>query len=249
MTQGELALRALRLMIFAAVGCSPTMPPLPAVEQAMSGTPPVTRGAEQPSGPPPGATVLGTAEPQDEDPLDGVEPIALGPRQVRVLVAALPLSSESIDFDRIDRFFLLYASIAAGAPGSRRGGLGQSIQLARRAMKEVGRRTTIEGRSTFPMHDLTPSVVQGWLKAPQGMHFSTVLEALKVVIESARTIVADFYGECSRSKSNADGCSFNEEQANAVQRQVVGSSIARANWDALQRVANRLGEVRQGARE
>lgn len=162
-------------------------------------------------------------------------------------VEELPFDTQDLDFNRINKFFDTYRKLISGpnVQENRKAPVLQAMQQAQDSMKNAQTTTQI-ARTNFPMYNLTPNMVQSWLKPPQGQYYDSLLQALLGVINNTEYVVRDLYNAYARRASSTSRVTLNAEQENLVQQQIVGNSKYRSNFNAIRQMASRLGEVKQG---
>lgn len=163
------------------------------------------------------------------------------------VIEELPFDTQDLDFNRINKFFDTYKRLISGpnVQESRKAPVLQAIQQAQDSMRNAQSTTQI-ARTNFPMYNLTPNMVQSWLKPPQGQYYDSLLQALLGVANNTEYVVRDLYNAYARRASSASRVTLNPEQENLVQQQIVGNSKYRSNFNAIRQMASRLGEVKQG---
>lgn len=158
-------------------------------------------------------------------------------------IEELPFDTQDIDFNRINKFFETYKKLLPNNP--QRDAVLQAMQQAQDSMRNAQTTTQIN-RDTFPMYNLTPNMVQSWLKPPQGQYYDSLLQALLGVINNTEYVVHNLYNSYARRPSTTSRVVLNAEQENLVQQQIIGSSKYRSNFNTIKQMESRLGEVKQG---
>jgi len=183
---------------------------------------------------------------EDEpDPLLGITPRHLGTDEVRILIDALPLQRNDIDFGRIRNFFNLYVAILAGEPPERRTGFVAAIRQARIYMRE-GSRLTANNMSNFQIEGLTANDLIAWARPPQSGSAVPLADALKLIVRQVYQVVQDFRKYADFDPSTK--VMFDEEMLNAIEQQVggksipYGSSLVYANLSDIANARERLAE-------
>lgn len=226
-TSAQATLFALGL-VTTAIGCGPDKP----AEQPRSTPPPVVETASPP--PPPKPKPEPPKEEEEPDPLAGVTPIQLGPQEVRILVDALPLATENIDFGRIDRFFKLYAAVVAGYAEEDRAPVVSAMKAARKNMRVAMKRLSRDGSMRiFPIDNATKQSAAGWAAAPAGNTIIPLLTTLRTVVQETGQVVLHFH--------SVHRGSLTQQQEALVRHQSVGTgSIMTFNFSDIDSVLRQL---------
>lgn len=209
-------------------GCAPDKP----AEEPRSSPPPVVEAAS-PS-PPAKPKPEPPKEEEEPDPLAGVTPIQLGPQEVRILVDALPLATENIDFGRIDRFFKLYAAVVAGYPEDERAPVVSAMKAANKHMRVTMKRLSRDGSMRiFPIDNATKQSAYGWAADPPVYNVYPLLTNLRAVVQETGQVVLHFH--------SAHRGAMTQQQRAVVERQSVGTgSIMTFNFSDIDSILRQL---------
>lgn len=223
----------------------------PPPQQEAAEIPPTTSSsAPAPVAPSPPPTSVATVPmpPKDEpDPLIGVTPRALGPSEANILVDALPLQRNDLDFGRIRHFLDLYVAIVAGESPERRASVVAAIRQARIYMREAAALTQGGSVINFSMDGLSANDILAWAKPPYSGSALPLANSLEAVLRQVEQVLQDFRKWADWDRSTMPF--FDEQQRTTIQQQVggkdipYGSSLASANLDDIAMARDRLPEV------
>lgn len=176
------------LFAMAWLGCAAEKPPEapPPVQRERPAPPPVKiEAAAQPVPPaPPPAPAC-----QNDPGATVATPLTV--QEARVMVAALPLDPEDIDFHRIANFFNLYRHVVETHHDPRKCEVLRAIEQVTGWMSNAASLTR-SGQSTFSMH-ASPDDVKNWLAPPALLKYMVFLDNIDGVVQFTGNVVNLFY--------------------------------------------------------
>lgn len=141
------------------------------------------------------------------------------------LIQLLPLSTQDVDFNRIDNFFQYYLS--SGAVSSQSAPQIESIISNVHAAENKVSAASVGGKRNFPMRTGTNSmvgnisVIREWAKPPQvTQNADTILRNLHLIVSQTSEVIRDLYNSYGRSNYSKDRKTLNDEQIQLLVGQI-----------------------------
>jgi len=187
----------------------------------------------------PTPTVIAAKEPGtpacQDDPSTTAKPLT--PAEARIMIRALPLDANDVDFGRITKFFDLYRHILETHSDPRKC---EVIRIMDHASKWMAGATALTnlGKTQFSL-TTDYSEVATWLRPPIGQKYIPFLEEVESVVKDASSVMGLFYAAYVRSDPN-----FGSAEKTALEFQFKGdNALSVQNAQVLQAWENNRDKV------
>lgn len=160
------------------------------------------------------------------------------------LATNLPFDNQDIDFERIERFFVIYEKLNdfRSSLSSSRISATTSLAVARDAIKKVKSVTANGNLTNIPLAGMTAQQLTTFLKQPWISNYKYFIEYLILVLNNTRDVVSEFYNAYVRKTTPDSRVVMPDNLAQLVSGQ---NTIYNYNFHQLQDLSAKLGQVKR----